>query len=69
MFKFIDKIPFRTDLHMPVTVTTILRHPTRSALSICYVAKQQGTLHSVKPLEMLLHAQQVMPPYGYICDV
>ena len=34
-----------------------------------YVAKQQGTSHSVKLWDMLLHGQQVMPSYGYICVV
>ena len=36
---------------------------------MCLRAKQQATSHSVKILDMLLHGQQVMPPYGYICDV
>ena len=30
---------------------------------------QQGTSLSINWLDMLLHAQQVMPPNGYICDV
>ena len=54
---------FGTDLHMPVTMATNLTH-----LCVC-VAEQQATSHSVKLLDMLLHSQQVMPPYGYICDV
>ena len=57
---------------MPVTMTTILRHPAMSALSIyvpVYVAKQQMISHSIKCLDMLFHAQQVKPHYGYICDV
>ena len=42
----------------------------RLALIISFfVAKQQATLLSIKDLDMLLHAQQVMPPNDYICDV
>ena len=65
----VSVMSFGTDLHMPVAKATILRHPARSALSTCFIAKQQATPHFFKILDMLLHAQQVMPPYGYICDV
>ena len=39
------------------------------SLSITFVAKQQTTSLSNKVLDMLLHAQQVLPPNDYICDV
>ena len=35
---------------------------------IFFVAKQQATSLSINSLDMLLHAQQVTPPNGYICD-
>ena len=35
ILKFIKQIPFRTDLHMPVTMTTILKHLARPALCTC----------------------------------
>ena len=37
-------------------------------ISIFFVAKQQATSLSIKYLDMLLHAQQVISPNGYICD-
>ena len=40
-------------------------NPTR----FFFVAKQQAASLSLKYLDMLLHAQQVMPPNKYICDV
>ena len=40
-----------------------------SLLSNVCIAKQQATELSINYLDMLLHAQQVMPPNGYICDV
>ena len=56
---------------MSVTMATILRHHARSGqlLGPVNIAKQQAISRSVKLLDMLLHAQQVMPPYGYFCDV
>ena len=60
---------FGTDLHMPVTMTTNLGIWSGKLYVRVCVAKQQATTHSVKILDMLFHAQQVMPPYGYICDV
>ena len=41
----------------------------RLALVLLLVAKQQATSLSSKSLDMLLHAQHIMPPYGDICDV
>ena len=43
-------------------------NPAKLALISFFVAKQQASLLSIKYLEMLLHAQQVMPTNGYICD-
>ena len=48
-----NKILFGTDIHMPVTMATILRNPDRLAVLIC------------KFLDLLLNAQHVVSPNGY----
>ena len=54
---------------MPVTKATISRHPARSVLSTCLhcLATRDITFH--QNVGYVVAAQQVMPPYGYICDV
>ena len=55
---------------VPCCLATVkYRLNNQSIFHYCLVAKQQTTSLSNKVLDMLLHAQQVMPPNDYICDV
>ena len=45
-------------------------NPARKALvAFLFVAKQQAPSLSIKLLDILLHAQQVMSSNSFICDV